>query len=112
VELHHHRSKDTHNGRVILPRALTTTDTVSFGRDGPSLGRGALRSFGGFVFTIGALGLIIGVAMFLLGFVPLMENPDSYSGPPDQVITGFVIAGIGMVVTWIGQIVRGWERKR
>ena len=23
MELHHHRSKDTHNGRVILPRALT-----------------------------------------------------------------------------------------
>jgi hypothetical protein len=98
--------------RNVLSRFVPAMP-VSFGRDGPNVSKGSLRSFGGFVFTVGALGLIGGVALFLVSFVPMMKNPDAYStGPSDEMITGFVTAGIGMVTTWIGILIRGWERHR
>ncbi len=100
----HYHGIEARNLSEVL-KSLAYTDQVHPGRGGPSVGRGALRSFGGFVFTIGMLVIAGGVLVFLLSMVPLMKGAD-YTQPTDQMIGGFVVAAVGMVVTWIGQVIR------
>jgi hypothetical protein len=76
------------------------------------LGRGSLRGFSGFVITVGFLIALSGMAMFIYGLITAMGSSDIPSGPPPVLLQGFAIAFIGVVVSAVGQLIRGWEKAR
>ena len=76
------------------------------------IGRGSLRGFSGFVITLGSLIALAGAAMFFYGLLTAMGSQGIPSGPPPVLLQGFAIAFVGVVVSAVGQLIRGWEKAR
>ena len=71
---------------------------------------GLLHSFGGRVITIGMIVALVGMAMFFVGLISPMQGPPTFDGPPAEVIRGFGIAFVGVMIGAVGGLIRGWER--
>jgi hypothetical protein len=76
-------------------------------------GRGALRSVGGFIITIGIVIALVGMGMFFYSLLSVLGSPPGrFAGPPPGIITGFGIAVAGVFVGILGTLVVGWSKAR